>query len=196
MLLALVVLTWRLAGIYDNPVSFWEDTIRKNSGAWMAYHNLGATLMDSANLYAAGDRKDLATSLRLEAVGHLENAIRLRPQHTSARNHLAVVLMALDRVPDALVQLRTATTENPKHVEALANTGVALDRLDKPDEALAAFERALAASDEQQPPRPGQSAKIRQYIGRILSKKGRDAEALAAYKAAADARPDDVSIQH
>ena len=196
LLLALVVFTWRLAGVYDNPVSLWEDTIAKNPDAWMAYHNLGTTLMNSASAYAARDKQDLATSLRLEAVERLKRAIELRPQHTSARNNLAVVLLALNRVPEALDELREATRRDPDHVESLANTGVALDRLDKPDEALAAFERALAASEAQPPPRPGQSGRIRQHIGRILAREKRDDVALAAYRAAADALPNDVSVQY
>ena len=65
VLAALAILTFRQARVYENRVTLWEDTLRKNPASWMAHANLGTALFDQGRLTAADDA--FARALELDA---------------------------------------------------------------------------------------------------------------------------------
>jgi protein O-mannosyl-transferase len=46
LLLMLGVLTWRQCGMYADAEMLWRATIQRNPDCWMAYNNLGGTLLE------------------------------------------------------------------------------------------------------------------------------------------------------
>jgi hypothetical protein len=112
LLLTLGTLTWRQCGMYADPETLWQTTLRRNPGSWMAQVNLGEYLVragrveeavscwrqalklkpdDALAWYDLGVAASQAGQLK-EAVGDYEKALEFEPDMVAADNKLAWVL--------------------------------------------------------------------------------------------------------
>jgi Tfp pilus assembly protein PilF len=125
----LAVLTWRQAGTYRDMETLWRTTIDRNPNCWMAYENLGGTLLAQGKLD--------------EASQNFERALQLKPDDEDALNDLGVVLYKQLKLDEAIRYYERALQLKPDYADAHCNFGLALVCQGKLDEAIQHFERAL-----------------------------------------------------
>ena len=73
----------------------------------------------------------------------MSQSIRLNPNNADAHRNLGISLAMLDRLPEALVEFRTAVNLNPDDANARFNYGVALVNAGQTREAVAQLQEAL-----------------------------------------------------
>lgn len=117
-----------------------------------------------------------------EAEGRFAAAIALDPRHQQARQTLAAMLIEQRRLDDARNLLQTGLTVNPQQQQF----AVALARIDMERGDYASSLEVLNRSREGVLP----SAESDAVLGSVLSRLGRDREAVDAYRAALRAAPD------
>lgn len=208
LLLAALVcgwLTFARNGDYRSDLALWSDTVAKRPANPRAQNNLG---------------KDLLLAGRVpEAVVHLEQALKLKPDYAKAHNNLGVALGQLGRTPEAIGHFESALRLDPDDGEAHHNLGDALLRTGRMAEAEREYRRALQLrpdlADLQANNRgsallqAGQVekaialfaealrlrpdfAEAHNNLGNALVQAGRPAEAIEHYVAALRIRPDDA----
>lgn len=163
VLCLLGALTWRQAHDYRNAETLYRATVARNPGAWMAWNNLGFTLMsDRARLpeaiacfeHALRHRPDYPEALGnlglalsqagrpAEAVPRLERSLQLKPGPYQMHNNLGIALATSGRPAESLMAFRTAAALNPTLPNIEENWGKALLLLGRRDEAAVHFSRA------------------------------------------------------
>ena len=78
-----------------------------------------------------------------QAIGHYEEALRIRPDFAEAHYDLGVALMHLGRAQEAMAQWEQALRIKPDFAEAHCNLGNALERTGKIEGAVAHYEQAV-----------------------------------------------------
>ena len=122
----------------------------------------------------------------VEAVQHLEEALRLDSRSANAHNYLGGALLALRRGQDALVHFRRAVALSPRDEHLHFNLAKALDQTGHDAEAIQEFGRAIALN----PDLPD----AHQNLGAALFKQGDLPNAIAALQRAAELAPDTASV--
>lgn len=122
--------TFQQSRIYRDLETFYRVTIVRNPACWMAHGNLGQLLASRGEID--------------QAIGHLREAIRLRPGHAEAHNNLGLLLArAPGGLEAALEHFRRALESEPLP-EVHNNIAVELAKLPgRSEEAIAHFRRAL-----------------------------------------------------
>jgi len=174
VLLALGLLTWRQAKIYQSNERIWLDTLAKNPSCWMAHHNLGEELADQGKA--------------AEAVAQYREALRLDPDLYETRFDLGAELAGQGKVNEAIAQYRETVRLKPDDVEAYNNLGQALAEQGRLAQAVAQFKRAVALAPD--------LAAARNNLGQALAEQGRVAEAAAEFKRALALKPDYAAAQN
>jgi tetratricopeptide (TPR) repeat protein len=127
--LVLAVLTWKQSAIYADQKTLWQDTLAKNPASWMAHNNLGTVLESEGQID--------------EAIGHYEEALRLKPDHAEAHNNLGNTFYKKGRTDDALHEYREAIRLKPDYAIAYGNLGTALGAKGRNDEAIKQFHESI-----------------------------------------------------
>ena len=78
-----------------------------------------------------------------EAIGHYEQAVKLRPDYAEAHYNLGLVLAGRGRIDEAAAQFQAVLNTRPDHPEAHNNLGVLLAGQGHVDEAIAHFRKAV-----------------------------------------------------
>jgi tetratricopeptide (TPR) repeat protein len=172
-LLILGVSTWRQAHIYRNLETLWSDTLVKNPQCWMAHVNLGTVVLQE------GKASD--------AIGHYEEALRIKPDSTEAHDNLGLALAGLGRKQEAIGQYEQALRINPNDAEAHDDLGVVLKDQGKVAEAMAQYEEALRINPD--------FTEAHNNLGVALKGQGQVAEAIGQYEEALRLNPDYAEAQ-
>jgi Flp pilus assembly protein TadD len=155
--LALGLLTWHQTHMYKDLRTLWEETVRRNPDAAMAYDNLGSEEMRRGDLEAA--RTAYRRSVRLAP----EQAIELpggRPMQDKTATSLdrvllpgtadaerlfaeGMTLVGHGRTAEAEEKFREVVRLNPRKHVAWNNLGNVLRELGRREEAMAAYRKAL-----------------------------------------------------
>ena len=168
LLIILGILTSNQGPVYKNEISLWNDTIKKNPEAWMAYHNLGAALL-------VENKTD-------EAVSNFKMAIELRPDNPDAYYNLGIALFTLGKTEKAISHYKTTIKLNPDFSEAHYSLATALFSLRKIEEAIPHYHAAIKLT-------PGY-AKAYNNLGAALLVEGKIEEAVANFQMAIGFKPD------
>jgi tetratricopeptide (TPR) repeat protein len=194
-------LTFRQTHIYADRETLWLDTIAKNPGAWMAYHNLGGLReqqgrdAEALELYAAAlrlkpDFGDVLNNMGNvyarqgrdeEAMRSYTESLRLLPDQAEAHSNLGALLAARGRVDEAMRHYEDALRILPHFAGAHINMGNAFVLKGRPADAIPYYERALAFAPD--------DAGAHYNLGNALLALGRSDEALAELDAALRLRP-------
>jgi protein O-mannosyl-transferase len=126
---ALAVLTWRQCRMYRDAQTLFETTLVENPGAWLAHENLAVIL---ANQQRAP-----------EAIAHLEEALRLKPDYASADSNLGVLLVDEGRVAEGMARYQAALRIDPNLFVAHLNLGNLLLFQHRYEEARVELEAAV-----------------------------------------------------
>jgi tetratricopeptide (TPR) repeat protein len=156
---------------WKNSESIWRRAVSVTSGNYRAHNSLGAVL---------GNQGRTA-----DAIGHFEEALRLRPDASEGHHihhNLGRALADSGRIADSLPHYREALRIQPDFPEAHNNIGLALASLGRIDEARDHYERAVALA-------PG-LAVAHNNLGLALYALGKPDEALARYTEAIRLDPD------
>jgi len=167
----LALLASAQARIYENLEILWRDTLAKNPRAWAAHNNLGAML---------GGRGTLE-----EAADHLEQAIRLKPDHAGAHANLGVVRARQGRLEDALGLFDRAVALDPEDAGSRILLGEALARSGRAGEAEVHLVRAVELD-------PG-DPRGHSLLADVLVRQTRFEEAIPHYRAVLAKLPEDFS---
>lgn len=155
-------LTWRQAVPYENIVTLWQDTLKKNPDSFLAHNNLATHLVDWG-------RMD-------EAIRHLSDAVRLKPDFYEARCGLGKALTEKGRTAEARAHLEAGRDLRPDKPWAWVYLGDAYRAEGRPEEAIENYGRALEAD----PWNP----RARNNLANLLSERGRHGEAVPHYREA------------
>jgi len=125
-----LVQTWNRCRIWENPETFWNDTIQKYPGKIVdAYYN-------RANYYTKKGRIE-------EALRDYDRALDLNAGVPRIWYNKGLLLAQLDRSDSALVAFDHVLALDPKHVDALNNRGAMRYRKGNLAGAIADFTRIL-----------------------------------------------------
>jgi tetratricopeptide (TPR) repeat protein len=202
LLLVLGALTWQQAGIYQNAVTLWQDTLAKNPNAWVAHDNLGSALLQSGKVREAIGHYEQAVRIKpdyteahynlgnilvqagrvQDGIGHYEQALRLNPDYAAAHNNLGNVLVQAGRVQDGIGHYEQALRLQPDYAEAHYNLGIALAEQGKVPEAITHYEQALRLNPDY--------AEAHYNLGIALAEQGKVQEAVEHYEQAVRINPD------
>lgn len=122
----------------------------------------------------------------VDAVPHLEAAIRLGDTSSGTENYLGVALKGQGRLADAAVHFRRAATLAPRDEVMHFNLGTALAGLSRFADAAAAFERSIAVNPEYP------DAHVN--FGVLLLSRGRARDAVPHFQRAAELKPDSAAM--
>ncbi len=205
--------TFQRNRIWHDPITFWEDSVKKAPNDYRPYFNLGiayskAGMPEKAirqfeNVLPLWDFKNvlqkksvypdtlcnignalLETGYPEKAMDYYLKAIAALPQHMEARNNLAKALIEQNRVQEALVHLNYILDRNPTS-EVYINTGSALARLNRIDDAITCYKKAL----DMDPASP----EAYNNLGVMMLHKQNYAAAVNYFKSAIKVKPDYAS---
>ncbi len=166
-LIALGAGTYLRNNLWQDPLSLWADSVRKNPNNYRAHNNLGAEL---------NDRGELSRAVRQ----YLE-ALEIRPDFADANNNLGNALIQQGQFEEAARYIRRALKENPRFTAAHNNMGVALASKGDIDGAIRHFKTALR--------RRPRYAEAHNSLGNALAQKGQVAQAMKEWSKAAELNP-------
>jgi len=155
-------------GDYENGLSYFEKTIKKNPRYAEAYFYIGYC-NDELGRYS-------------EAVEAYKQAIRIKPDLAGVHYNLGVVYYKLGRYSEAVEAYKQAIRINPDYAEAHNNLGGAYDELGRYSEAVEAYKQAIRINPDY--------AEAHYNLGVAYGKLGRYSEEVEAYKQAIRINPD------
>ena len=168
LLLGLGFLTWKQSHIYADQLTLWQDTLAKNPGCEMAHYNLALTLLEQG-------RVD-------EAISHLYEAIRLKPEAADTRNILGYAFYQKGRTDEAISQYQEAIRLKPDLSDAHSNLGVALASKGRIDEAIIHHQEAIRLKPN--------DAEAHYNLGIALAMKNQNDAAFSQFQEAIRLKPD------
>ena len=160
LLLGLGTLTWKQCGQYLDAETLYRRTIELNPGCWMAYNNLGDTLL------AKGEAG--------EAISCFQRTIDLYPGYAAAHYNLGVALLKTEQMDEAIAHFRKALEIDPGYANAYADLGESFLRKGQPDEAIVQLKKSLELQPE--------SAAAQNNLGNAFYTKGQLDEAIPCYR--------------
>ena len=194
VLTVFMAFTWKQITYWRSSYDLWSHAVQVTKDNFTAETNLGFALM-------ASDRS-------VEAVDHLQNAVRIRPSYALSHLSLAGALQLSGRPREAILEYETALGLGPAQsmlVAAYENLGRSYEQVGNYKDARACYEQALRINPEQQSTKealdhlnlsealrnvaesPSGRAFLR--LGQILQKSGRVSQARTAYERALDLDP-------
>ncbi len=159
---ALAFLAWRQSRLYHDPMTLYQATLEKNPGCWMAYNNLGLTLVKT-------DRTE-------EAIEQYRKALRLKPDYHECYNNLGLALDKLGRQQEAIEQYREALRLKPDYGTAHYNLGNTLLNQGRLREAFEHYKQTLRFKAD--------DPEVYNNLGVVFLKAGRTQDAVKYYKQA------------
>jgi tetratricopeptide (TPR) repeat protein len=114
--------------------------------------------------------------------------LKQQPKHFQTLSNLGYVLLALERVEDAIQCLRAASNQKPQSAVVQTLLGRALAMIDRHDEALERVRRAIAVDPN--------LAEAHAIMAQVLADTGRYEAAEAALGRAIDLAPERASFYH
>jgi len=168
LLVILGISTWNQAHAYQDAETLWRVTLAKNPNAWLAHDNLGVILAKAGKTP--------------EAIGHFEEAVRLKPDFTEAQYNMGLAMAQAGKNEEALGHYEQALQSRPNFAEAHFNTGIILTRLGRTTEAIGHFEEAVKLKPD--------FVEAHYNLGLALAKVERMPEALNHWEKAVQLKPD------
>jgi protein O-mannosyl-transferase len=126
--IALVILTWEQSHQYSDSITLYRSTLEQNPSSWLAHSNLGALLRPSA--------PD-------EALFHLTEAVRLKPDSEIGHYNLANLLQQTGRFGEAVREYQETIRLSPGMALAHYNLGSTLLQMGRVADAQSAFREAI-----------------------------------------------------
>jgi len=172
VLFVLSICTYHQLRYWRNNITLFEHTLAVTEDNSKIQNNLG-------NVLASMGRSD-------EAIGHYNEALRIRPNYIEAHYNLAKALQSQGRIDEAVSHFNEALSIKPDYAEAHINLGITLKSQGKLDEAISHYREALKIKPD--------SAEAYYNLGNALKSAGRLDEAVSNYEKALQLNPNDAEI--
>ena len=172
--IGLGVLTWRRNQDYRTELAIWSDAAANRPMNPRAHTYLGKALLDAGNVP--------------DAIGQLDEAIRLTPDYAEPHYYLGNAFLASGKMADAVGQWEQAVRFKPDHAEARNNLAAALAQAGKLPEAIEQFKEVVRITPD--------DAEAHYNLALALQQTGRIEDAIAQYKQALQIRPDYPDAQN
>ena len=204
----LAFLTVQRNRVYNSAVSIWRGAAEECPNNFRAHYNLGAALLLTGDLP--------------NAMGQLEQALRIHPDFADAQNSLGIALEQAGRAQEAIGHYEQALRLKPDYPDAHNNLGIALVKQGRLQEAISHYEQAVRIKPdyvqaqcnwgnalllegnvpeaighyEQAVRIKADFAEAHYSLGLALEKLGRTQEAIAHYERALRIKPDFVQARN
>jgi tetratricopeptide (TPR) repeat protein len=162
-----MIFSWLQIQLWQNSLSLFEHTLSVTQNNWLVHNNLGLALMESGRLN--------------EAVSHISEALRIKPDYAEAHNNLGVALGEGGNLNEAISHYSEALRIKPDYAEAHNNLGIALARQGRLQEAVNHFSEAVRVNPD--------FAKAHNNLGIALARQGRLQEAVNHFSEAVRLNP-------
>ena len=166
-------LTHRQIGYWKDDESLWRRALAITEGNGLAHLNLGAALLDKRQFD--------------EAIGHLEESLRIEPVAQDAHINLAYALTKQHRLAEAGEHYQAALRLNPNDAGLHNDLGLTLARLGRMDEAIKHYSEALRLKPA--------FAEVHYNLGLILAKRAKYLESAAHFREVLRLRPEDSNAR-
>ena len=177
------------SGLACRPV--WRRAARLAWSLLLGF-SVAFNLLASVDQCADSDFNLGVTLMRLgkvqEAIGHYEQAVRLKPDYADAHDNLGVALEQAGRGQEAIGHYEQALRIKPDYADAHYNLGNALLRAGKVPEAIGHYEQALRIKPDY--------AEAHDNLGSALVQAGKVPEAIGHYEQALRIKPDYADAQY
>ena len=174
VLAVLGLLTWRHCASFHDEETLWRDTVAKNASCWMAHNNWGIALLDAGDVQGA--------------VGHFEQALRIKPDFIDAQNNWGNAMFRAGKLSEAIAHYEQALQIKPDLAGTHYNLGRALQQEGKLDEAIERYKRALQCDSNFAP--------AHNNLGVVLLQQGRIQEAISQDEQALQIQPEDAEAHY
>jgi len=171
---ACLVLTWMQSAYWQNSETLFSHAIASTPDNMVAHNNL-------ANYYLMHLRNE-------EAMPHIQEALRIKPDYPEAHTNLALTLKRIGNPAESEREWRLSISLQPASAGAHVGYGELLVSEERLNEALHEFSTAVEL-------RPDYTY-AHYDLGRVLAALGRQDEALAQYSAAVQLAPDNPEARH
>ncbi|MDH3327710.1 MAG: tetratricopeptide repeat protein, partial [Desulfobulbaceae bacterium] len=160
--------------VWQDPVTFWLDSVQKSPGKARPHNNLGKQYGEAGRFQ--------------EAIHAFQTAIKNEPDYAEAHYNLGVIYLKQERYPEAMQQFSTDIQFRPTHAQAFSNIGVIYSRQGKIQEATAAYNKALNLSPN--------SPEALANLGILYAKQGDLDEAISLLRKAVKLKPDSAELHY
>jgi protein O-mannosyl-transferase len=169
-----LVLTRENVSYWRNAESLFRRALMVNQENFMAHTLLG-------NVLERQGRLD-------EAIGHYQQALRLKPYSADANNGLGVALAAQGLLDEAVKRFERAVGQEPGHAEAHNNLGLTLARQGRLDPAISQLREALRLKPDYM--------LAHHSLGASLARAGFLDEAIVQYQEALSLKPNSAETHN
>jgi tetratricopeptide (TPR) repeat protein len=159
---------------YGSELLIWQDTVEKRLSNPRAHYNLGNMLLQAGDVQGA--------------IGHYEQAVRIKPDYAEAHNNLGFALVRQGRLQEAIGHYERALRTRPDLAESHCALGVALIQLGRVQEAMEQYQQALRIKPD--------DAEAHNNVGLALVQVGRLQEAIGHYEQALRIKPDVAGVHN
>lgn len=167
-----IALTCRQVGYWKDSETLFRHALASTENNDFAHANLGETLLGQGRLD--------------EALGHFQEAVRLRPDFIGAHINLGATLQRKGLLDQAAGEYQEALRLKPDWPEPYCNLGLIALQKGQPDEALAQFRKAVEVQPDY--------ADGHYNLGRFLLNRGQTEEAISHFHIALKLEPNDVDV--
>jgi tetratricopeptide (TPR) repeat protein len=129
ILLTLGALSWQRSWAFESVKANFLDTLSKNPKCWLAYNDVGFSLVAEGNFS--------------DAIADFDKAIALNPRYADAYANLGVALALQGRYEESIVRFERALEIQPKFASAHNNLGASLEHQGRLDEAISQYKEAI-----------------------------------------------------
>jgi len=155
---------------WSDSVALWQHAIEVTQNNYLAHNNLASVLLEQGET--------------TEAIPHVLDALRIKPDFVDARIDLGVILVRQGRLDEAVSCFVEALRIDPNLAEAQYDLGRVLFRQGQFDQAAQRFGEALRIDPDY--------LEAQNNLGVVLMRQGKVDEAIAHFAEALRIKPDSV----
>jgi tetratricopeptide (TPR) repeat protein len=173
-IIACILLTRQQIGYWKDNEILFRHALAVTQNNFIAHNDLGITLLN----------QDKAS----EAIGHFEEAIRLKPNYAQLYGNLGLALLKTGQTNEALEQFQAAVRVKPDDADAHYDLAGALLNNGQTDEAIGEYQEAIRLKPDY--------ADAHYNFGLALARKNQIDEAINQYQEALRLKPDDADAHY
>ena len=199
--------TYERNKVWQDPVTFWLDSVQKSPGKARPHNNLGKRYGETGHFQDA--IREFQTAIKSEpdyseayynlgviylkqgsyeeAIQQFNTDIQFRPGHALAYSNIGVIYSRQGKIEEATIAYKTAINLSPNSVEALANLGILYAKQGIFDEAIDLLRRALKLKPY--------SAELHYNLGNVYMNQGSYEEAVRELQISLTLKPDYVKAK-
>ncbi len=158
--------------IWKDPVTLWEDTVKKSPNKSRPYFNVGLSYYD--------------ISRYKDAIEAFQKAIQIKSNDPETYNNLGMAYKAMKDYPKAIEAFQKAIQIKPNFSLALRNLEFTYDEIGRPQDAIEVLKKAIQLKPT--------DADLQNQLGMKYKKMGQYQEAIETYQNAIRLQPENPEL--